>query len=116
MIYPYTTYREKIDGDLYWVAKSRILKHCIGQGETVEQAVKELEENEKAWIETAKEVGIKIPEVPVDSIENYSGKMTLRIAPSVHMEAAMLAMREGISLNQYINDAIVNSNAKLSMM
>jgi predicted HicB family RNase H-like nuclease len=76
-------------------------------------AITELEENEKAWLETAKETGIPIPELFIETDENYSGKMTLRLAPYVHMQAVRLAQREGISLNQYINNAVVSQNATL---
>lgn len=43
----------------------------------------------------------------------YSGKITTRIAPHVHEQAARLAEEQGISLNQYINDAIVALNSQL---
>lgn len=61
MIYPYVTYKEKANHHEYWVAASTILNHCVGQGDTKEEALCELEENELEWIETAKECGIKIP-------------------------------------------------------
>ena len=50
--------------------------------------------------------GIAIPEISVERFEDYSGKMTLRLAPFVHMQAAQFAQKEGISLNQYINNAV----------
>lgn len=43
----------------------------------------------------------------------YSGKITTRIAPHVHEQAAKLAEEQGVSLNQYINDAIVALNNQL---
>ncbi len=43
----------------------------------------------------------------------YSGKITTRIAPHIHEQAAKLAEEQGISLNQYINDAIVALNNQL---
>lgn len=43
----------------------------------------------------------------------YSGKVTTRISPHVHRQAAMLAAEQGISLNQYISDAIVALNNQL---
>lgn len=66
MKYPYSIelFREA-DGTLEWVARSKSLKGCIGVGDTQETAVKELAENEVAWLETASEVGIPIPDVPV---------------------------------------------------
>ena len=113
--YPFKVFQTEIDNEVFWVAKSTCLKGCIGQGENIEEALKELEENELAWLETAKQVGIPIPEITIENIEDYSGKMTLRIAPFVHMQAALYAQREGISLNQYINNAVVSQNTIMSM-
>jgi len=112
--YPFKVYRTEADGHVFWVAKSSYLKGCVGQGDDQTDAIAELEENEKAWLETAAETGIPIPEIPVENVEDYSGKMTLRLSPYVHMQAAKLAQKEGISLNQYINNAVVSQNATLS--
>lgn len=46
-------------------------------------------------------------------IFEYSGKFTVRVSPYVHKQASKLADQLGISLNQYINDAIVTQNATL---
>jgi len=66
MIYPSNIFVTKDGENIYWVAKSSCLKGCIGQGKDVYDAVKELEGNEKLWLETAKELGVEIPEVPVN--------------------------------------------------
>ena len=110
MLYPFQVFQTKVDDHLFWTAKSSSLKGCVGQGDTVFEAISELENNEKEWLATAKEVGIPIPEIPADTAE-YSGKFTVRIAPTVHRDAAFLAKLEKISLTQYISDAIVNWNA-----
>lgn len=112
--YPFKVFQTEVEKHVFWVAKSIYLKGCVGQGDDQSDAIAELEENEKAWIETAKEVGIPVPDVPVEHIEEYSGKMTLRLAPYVHMEASQFAQREGISLNQYINNAVVSLNATMN--
>jgi len=111
MIYPFSASCEVYGERKIWVARSKSLKGCLGQGDTLEQAIAELQDNEKGWLETAEVAGIPIPEVPDDAVENYSGKMTIRVSPSVHMKAAQKAKQEGISLNQYINDAIVTQNS-----
>ena len=114
MIYPFSVLQMESEGHVFWVAKSTYLKGCIGQGDTQDEAIQELKENEVAWVETAKETGIPIPEVPVEHINDYSGRLTLRIAPNVHQSAVFYAKQEGISLNQYINDAVVTQNAVMS--
>lgn len=111
MIYPYMVYRVKNGEEEYWVAKSSCLKGCIGQGETPNDAEAELEKNEFEWIDTAKELHMEIPEIPSVKENEYSGKITLRFSPMEHMKAVMLAKVEGVSLNQYISDAVSNYNA-----
>ena len=66
MIYDYEV--EKISNDKtsseFYVAMSKRLRGCVGQGVTTEEAIAELEENEKVWLDTAIEYGIPIPAVP----------------------------------------------------
>ncbi len=111
MLYPFQVYQSKVEQHVFWVAKSLSLKGCVGQGETAEEAILELEANEQDWIETAKEAGIPVPTVPIEASQEYSGKLTVRIAPGVHRDAAQIAKAEKVSLAQYISDAIVNWNA-----
>lgn len=109
MKYPYRVELiEEADGERCWVARSESLKGCIGTGDTPEEAAKELEENEVAWLETAQEYGTEIPAVPYERAESFSGKFTVRVSSYVHRAAAEEAKKQGVSLNQFINDAIVN--------
>lgn len=66
MIYDYAV--EKISneksGSEFYIAMSKSLRGCVGQGATTEEAIAELEENEKVWLDTAIEYGIPIPAVP----------------------------------------------------
>ena len=111
MLYPFQVYQSRVEQHVFWVAKSAALKGCVGQGDTAEEAVSELEANEREWLEAAKEAGIPIPAVPVEASQEYSGKLTVRIAPSVHRDAAQLAKAVKVSLTHFISDAIVNWNA-----
>ena len=45
-------------------------------------------------------MGIDLPEPK--TVKNYSGQIRLRMAKSLHEQAAQLAAKEGISLNQLI--------------
>ncbi len=112
MKYPFSVTLHENEGHAYWVAKSASLKGCVGQGDTPEEAVCELTENETEWLETASEVGIPIPEVPKFNFDGYSGKLTIRIEPIEHGKAVCYAKEQGISLNKYINDAIVSKNSE----
>ncbi len=112
--YPFRVYQTQVEDHVFWIAKSSYLKGCVGQGDDQHEAIAELEDNEIAWIETASEAGIPIPAVPIETMEEYSGKMTLRLAPFVHMQASQFAKKEGISLNQYVNNAVVSQNALMT--
>lgn len=110
MKYEFEVYQMEVEEHLFWVAKSKVLKGCVGQGETVDDAIKELESNELEWLETAKEFDIPIPPISIRSDSSFSGKVSLRFSPFMHEEASWNAKEQGISLNQYINDAIVYYN------
>lgn len=107
MKYGYNVFKTEVDDHSFRVAKSTDLKGCVGQGETIDEAVLELEENEKEWLETAEKYGISIPESTCEEVLEHSGKFQVRVAKSVHRDAVYAANREGISLNQYVNNAIV---------
>lgn len=111
MKYGFRVYQMEVDDHAFWVAESAVLKGCVGQGESADEAIQELAENEVEWLTTAKEFGIPIPQTSVQKELSFSGKFSLRISPFVHEEAHCNAKELGISLNQYFNDAIVDYNA-----
>jgi len=43
-------------------------------------------------------------EIPLE--KSYKGNLNIRLSPDLHKKAAYKAFSRGISLNQYINDAI----------
>lgn len=113
MLYEFNVYQMEVDNHIFWVAESKALKGCVGQGETSEEAIRELEENEKEWISTAKEFNIPIPDKKVKTPKTYSGKISLRVSSFVHQEAHETATSLGISVNQLINDALVDYMQKI---
>jgi len=110
MKYGFNVYKTNVDGHQFWIAESKDLKGCIGQGETLDEAVAELDANEAEWLDAAEDHGIPIPEPTVEP-GGFSGKFVTRVSPQTHREASISAKRQGISLNQYINNAIVTMNA-----
>ena len=111
MKYGCNVYKTEVEGHVFWVAESKDLKGCVGQGETVEEALSELALNEEEWLDAAKEFELPIPEPSVENMSEYSGKFMTRVSPKVHKEAVEHAKKEGLSLNQYVNNAIVTMNA-----
>lgn len=90
-----------------WLAEIPDLKGCCADGETPEEAIKNLDEAKRVWLETALRRGIPIPQpTKKQSEDEFSGKFTLRIPKSIHKELAERAKEEGMSLNQYVGNII----------
>jgi predicted HicB family RNase H-like nuclease len=105
---PYTIILERWDDDKqpYWVARVAELPHCLIHGDSPEEAIKEIDEVKKDWIISNLKRGLPIPE---PSPRKYSGKMILRISPSLHKLLVHRAEVEGMSLNQYMSTALATS-------
>ena len=87
---------------------ARILEFpgCYSDGDTPEDAYRNLEEAAENWIESALDQGMPIPEPSVS--QGYSGTVSLRLPKSIHRRAAELAHRDGVSLNQFLLTAIAS--------
>lgn len=101
-----------------YVVRYPDLPGCISVGESISEAIANIEDAKLAWITAAIEEGIKIAEP--DSLEDYSGQFKLRIPKSLHRSLAEHAKAEGTSMNQYclyllsMNDALKeNQRSKL---
>ncbi len=77
---------------------------CITEGETPQEAIKNLESAALSWIQINLEKGRPIP-APCNDYD-HSGKVLLRFSKSLHQQAARMAEREGCSLNQFIVTAV----------
>ena len=88
------------EGERQWVAQSKEMKNCYGVGDTQEEALEELAENETALIEAAIENNYPLPAIQVEQSERFSGKLTLRISPKEHEVDAKHWPRQSIRLNQ----------------
>ena len=77
---------------------------CVAQGETTDEAYKNLEDAAESWIEACQETNQEIPEPFIN--QGFGGKIALRLPRSLHRQAARLAERDGVSLNQYLVAAV----------
>lgn len=77
------------------------LDGCAAQGETVEEAFANLDVARRLWLEVRVEDGLPIEE-PV-SEDDFSGRVSLRMSPSLHADLARMSRRQKISLNQLLN-------------
>jgi len=93
------------DGDgPYYLARILELQGCMMHGDTPEEALRELEDVKCEWIKTNIELGNKMPQ-PLKT-NNFSGKIVVRMTPSLHETLATVAEIEGVSLNHYMVSAL----------
>lgn len=93
------------DGDL-WAAEVLELPGCFASGETAAEANDNLDAAMEDWFESEIEADHPIP-APVDE-DSYSGRVTLRLSPTVHRRAALRAMVEDVSLNRLLSAAVAS--------
>lgn len=86
---------------------------CIAQGDTPQDAYDHLEDAAKEWIEAALALKQDIPS-PSQSL-SYGGKYPLRLPKSLHRQLALIAEREGVSLNQFIVYALAEKVGAFSL-
>src|SRR4029077_6589213 len=79
---------------------------CFSQGESPDEALRNLEKAAKSWIAAALDQGQEIP--PPSANHGYSGKIALRLPRSLHRLAMRKAERDNISLNQCLVTAIAS--------
>ena len=106
---PYTITVEKEDDGrgVYYTARVIELPDLLMTGVTPGEAVAELESVKREWIEEYLKLGNKMPK-PLKS-RKYSGKVILRIPPSLHETLVKIAELEGVSFNQYMVSSLSKS-------
>lgn len=87
-----------------FLATIPLLKGCMTDGETLQEAYDNLKEAKRIWLEDMLSRNMPIPE-PLKE-ENYSGKFLVRIPKSLHKIISEQSKREGLSLNQYVANSL----------
>ncbi len=96
MALPYTIIvKPSLEGG--YVAKIAELPGCLTQGDTLDDAIKMIEDAKAGWIDLALQDGKDIPE-PGNG--QFSGRFNVRIPKSLHRELVARAQEENVSLNQ----------------
>lgn len=103
---PYTVSVEPQDDGkgIYFVARVVELPDLFMTGATREDAVGELEAVTRDWMAEYLKLGNKMP-LPL-RLRKYSGKLIVRMPPSLHETLAKMAELEGVSFNQYMVTAL----------
>ena len=91
-----------------YCAFHRELKGCMTCGATIESTLQNLVDAKREWLAAAIEDGIDIPEPDSneDNLELYTGSLDLQIDPYLHLMAVLRAYEKGISLDEYVEEAI----------
>lgn len=97
------TIRLKENADHTYFAEIEELSGCISEGDTKEEAIRMIEDAKNAWIETALEKKISIPEPASDE---FSGKLNVRLPKYLHRKLTYRAKQEGVSLNTLISTSL----------
>jgi predicted RNase H-like HicB family nuclease len=104
------------EDDKGFIALASDLPGCSAFGETQEEALRELQHAIVAWKQAGEKAGNPIP-APSKSPAppQYSGKVLLRMAYTLHAELAAEAKAEGVSLNHLINTRLVEAKSRRSV-
>lgn len=97
------TIRVKENSDSTYFAEIEELPGCITEGDTKEEVLSMIDDAKQAWIETALENNVSIPEPAND---DYSGKLNIRLPKYLHRQLAYKAKQEGVSLNTLISSTL----------
>lgn len=104
---------DEIDGGGFLI-EVPMLKGCMSDGETVEEAYNNLEEAKKEWLSYMLENNLPIPEPAVKT--TYSGKFMVRIPKTLHRIISEQSKREGLSLNQYVANILAYAAGERSAL
>lgn len=87
------------------------LPGLIAEGETADEALQNLDSAAQSWLHAARENGYPVA-APID-YDGASGKIALRVSRRIHAQAAERAELEGVSLNQFIGNALASYMGQL---
>ena len=79
------------------------LDGCMAEGSTLDEAVSNLADSRELWIEARLAGGYSVPE---PDCEEHSGRVSLRMTPSLHAQLVRIADRRDVSLNLLINSVL----------
>jgi predicted RNase H-like HicB family nuclease len=77
---------------------------CITEANSMEEALKRLEDTAESWIQACLDTGRSIPQPA--AAQEFGGKVALRLPRGLHQQAVEVAEFERVSLNQFLVSAI----------
>ncbi|UYM17570.1 toxin-antitoxin system HicB family antitoxin [Endozoicomonas euniceicola] len=103
--YNITVRRADFDGELFFEARVKELPDVAEYADTFDEAYALAIDTIETTAEVFAEKGKAMP-VPYEPADDFSGRVTLRLAKSLHRNLAEGAEQEGVSLNQHINNIL----------
>ncbi|PPK73898.1 putative HicB family RNase H-like nuclease [Methylobacter tundripaludum] len=104
--YTITVRKDRFDGEDCFEARVAelpdVAEYADSFMEAYELAIDTIEVTEKIFSAQGK----KMPKPVVQTDDDYSGRVTLRIAKSLHRALAQAANNEGVSLNQHLTNVL----------
>ena len=97
------------DEDGVFIASVPELEGCFASGDTVEEALAALDIVLREWLEIALEEGQTIPNPRQQTLDEHSGRFTVRVPRSLHRLLSERAAAEGSSLNQLVSTILARS-------
>ncbi|HEX2058346.1 MAG TPA: type II toxin-antitoxin system HicB family antitoxin [Actinomycetota bacterium] len=80
------------------------LRGCMTEADTQLEALQQLEEAQAEWLAAALEAGDPIPRPSGDN--EFSGKIFVRTSPHLHRMVSEAALREGVSMSQWVSEVL----------
>lgn len=93
--------RTEYDGEPCFEARIKELPDAVEYGDTFEEAYELAIDTIETTAQIFSEKGKRMPS-PAEIIDEYSGRVTLRLNKKLHRKYAEYAEEEGVSLNQQI--------------
>ena len=104
--YRFIAYQIETTKGLSWCVEYPDIPAVVGGGKTKSLALKDAEDNLKAYLSYLKKNKKPIP-LKTSYRQSYSGRVTLRISKELHKTISQLSDINGVSLNSYINEALI---------
>ncbi|MEO7146101.1 MAG: toxin-antitoxin system HicB family antitoxin [Bryobacteraceae bacterium] len=98
--------RRDEEGDV--IARIQELPGCIAHGRTDDEALANVHEMQRLWIQDCLESGHPVPEPEAEG-RLPSGKWLQRVPRSIHKRLVRVAAQEGVSLNQLVTSMLSQS-------
>jgi antitoxin HicB len=89
-----------------WLATVPALPGCMGDGDTREEALADVERAIIEWKDAAKQLGRDVPSPAA------LGQWRQRVPRSLHEKLKIIAAREGVSLNSFVSHVLAEVAGK----